>query len=280
VDAAFARSLSVDHERQCAPAVLLIAAGVATVPPHDGDQAAICAPANALSVRSAPSLCPERAASWSMTCSATARRGSPTACALPPNNSPRRADSTQRVSVTQRSRAEPPTTRDGHVRARTCVLGAPRAYSASASPIGPPPYHRPRSSPRGPTTSTARHARHRYRRRCSSTCTGGSCGPLGPRTWRSTMPCPTMTSGPPSGCPAAPQHGQAPGRAAAHDGMPSLQALIPSWLATNLWALRFPSTGAKHGGSERVRPKRRSLPSPTSGSCSPFEPPPTPEPPR
>ncbi|MEY4546107.1 MAG: hypothetical protein RL685_2302 [Pseudomonadota bacterium] len=54
---------------------------------------------------------------------------------------------------------------------------------------------------------------------------------------------------------AAPQHGQTPGRAAAHDGMPSLQALIPSGLATNLWALRFPSTGAKHGGRERVRPR-------------------------
>ena len=254
--------------------------GAASALSHDGDQAAICAPANALSHRAAPSLCPARAASRSITCSATARRGSPSTCALPPNNSPRRADSTQRVSVTQRSRAEPPTTRDGHVRSRTRALDVPCAYSASASPIGPPPYHRPRSSPWGPTTSTARHARHRYRRRRTSTCTGGPCGPLGPRTWRSTMPCPTMTRGPLSGCPAAPQHGQTPGRAVAHDGRPSLQALIPSGLAMNLQALRFPSTGAKHGGGERVRPKKRSPPSPFSGACSPFEPPPTPAPPR
>jgi hypothetical protein len=84
-----------------------------------------------------------------MTCSATARRASPTTGAILSNNSPLRAHSTQRVSVTQRSRAEPPTTRDGHVRARTCALGAPCAYNANASPIAPPPYQRPRNSPCG-----------------------------------------------------------------------------------------------------------------------------------
>lgn len=215
-----------------------------------------------------------------MTCSATARRVILTAEAIPSNNSPLRAHSTQRVSVTQRSRAEHPTTRDGHVRARTCALGAPCAYNASASPIAPPPYQRPRKSPCGPTKSTARHARHRYRRSCTRTCTGDSCGSRGPRTWRSTRPCPTTTNGPLSGRAAALQHGHTPGRAAAHDGIASLQALIPSGLATNLWALRFPSTGAKHGGRGRVRPKKRPPPSPTSGSCSPSEPPPTPDPPR
>ena len=215
-----------------------------------------------------------------MTCSATARRASPTTGAILSNNSPLRAHSTQRVSVTQRSRAEPPTTRDGHVRARTCALGAPCAYNANASPIAPPPYQRPRNSPCGPTKTTARHARHRYRRSRTRTCMGDSRGSLGPRTWRSTKPCPTITTGPLSGRAAALQHGHTPGRAAAHDGIASLQALIPSGLATNLWALRFPSTGAKHDGRGRVRPKKRPLLSPTSGSCSPSEPRPTPALPR
>jgi len=40
----------------------------------------------------------------------------------------------------------------------------------------------------------------------------------------------------------------------------------------------FDGGEARRGG--RVRPKKRPPPSPTSGSCSPFEPPPTPAPPR
>ena len=61
---------------------------------------------------------------------------------------------------------------------------------------------------------------------------------IGPRTCRSTTPCPTMTTRPPTGRAAASQQGQVPGRAAAHVGICAIQDLIPSALATNLVVLR------------------------------------------
>jgi hypothetical protein len=65
----------------------------------------------------------------------------------------------------------------------------------------------------------------------------------GPRSCRSTIPCPTMTSRPPTGRAAALQHGHVAGRASAHVGIRAIQDLIPSALATNLSVLRVCSIG-------------------------------------
>lgn len=222
--------------------------GEAIAPWHDIDQPAIAAPAKAFSARLSPNRCPARAASASTTSSATRRRPSPPSPATP-KTTPRRAASIQRGSVAHRSAADTPTTREGLVRARITVLVSLPAYIAKACAIAPAPYHRRRASPRGPTTRIARHARQRYRRSVTTPCSGGPPGDAGPRTCRSTSPCPTMTLRPPSGCAAAPQQGHDPGRAAAHVGTASLQDLIPSGLAMNLSELRVFSTGdAKHGG--------------------------------
>src|SRR5512140_3941573 len=82
----------------------------------------------------------------------------------------------------------------------------------------------------------------------------------GPSTWRSTRPWPTITSGLPTGCAAAPQEGHAPGRASAHVGVRARQDLISSALATNLSGLRVSLiVGAKHdgeGGPAKKRPLR------------------------
>jgi hypothetical protein len=120
----------------------------------------------------------------------------------------------------------------------------------------PPPITRPR----GPTTTTARHARHRYRRSVSTLCSGAAPGDPGPRTCRSMSPWPTSTKSPPTGCAAAPQHGHIPGLASAHVGIPAHQDLIPSALATNLSVLRVFLTGGRAARRRgRARPKIRPL---------------------
>jgi hypothetical protein len=77
------------------------------------------------------------------------------------------------------------------------------------------------------------------------------------------MPCPTITSRPPTGRAAAAQHGHVAGRASAHVGIRAIQDLIPSALATNLSMLRVCSMGAKHDGGgpgpAKRGPLRRSL---------------------
>src|SRR6202012_2493148 len=76
---------------------------------------------------------------------------------------------------------------------------------------------------------------------------------IGPQSCRSTTPCPTMTSRPPTGRAAAVQHGHVAGRASAHVGIRAIQDLIPSALATNLSLLRVCSMGAKHDGGGLAR---------------------------
>ncbi|MFO0742994.1 MAG: hypothetical protein U0270_44375 [Labilithrix sp.] len=50
-------------------------------------------------------------------------------------------------------------------------------------------------------------------------CSATPDGDIGPRTCRSTSPCPTIAIRPPIGCAGARQQGHDPGRAAAHDGI-------------------------------------------------------------
>src|ERR1019366_3299299 len=95
------------------------------------DHAAITAPSNALRVRSPPSPCPPRPASTSATCFATLRR-SRSPSPVTPNSLPRCAASIHRTKVTHRSTADPPTTRDGLVCARTARLDAP--FPSAATP--------------------------------------------------------------------------------------------------------------------------------------------------
>ena len=147
----------------------------------------------------------------------------------------------------------------GLVAPRTEAPLSPRAYRAIAAAIAPPPYHRPRDSPAGPTTRIARHVRQRYRRTVTILAPGASPGPSGPSCCRSSTPWPTMPKGPPTGRAGAWQHGQRAGLASTHDGIRSHQDLIPSGLATNLSALRVFSTGREARRRGRARPKTRPL---------------------
>jgi hypothetical protein len=145
------------------------------------------------------------------------------------------------------------------------TLASPRAYASSARAIAPAPYHRPRTKPWGPTSRTALHARHRYRLTLRRVLSGVPAAVSGPRTCRSTTPCPTMTSRPPTGRAAASQQGHVAGRASAHVGIRAIQDLIPSAHATNLWLLRVCSIGREARRRGCSRPKRgplRRFPSP------------------
>ena len=79
---------------------------------------------------------------------------------------------------------------------------------------------------------------------------------IGPRSCRSTTPCPTMTSRPPTGRAALLQHGHVAGRASAHVGIRAIQDLIPSALATNLLVLRVCSMG-REARRRGTRPGQR-----------------------
>ncbi len=101
----------------------------------------------------------------------------------------------------------PPTSR----RMSTTRSPAPKRNSARA--IAAAPKCRRRITPRGTTTTTASHRRHRYRRTGITRITAGVPTALGPRTCRSRRPWPTIPSGRPTGRPAPSQHGQRAGRA-------------------------------------------------------------------
>ena len=167
------------------------------------DQAAIAAPAKAASARSPPRARPARPARASTTCSATRRRGRPPRAATP-NSRPPRAASIHRTSVTQRSRADPPTVALGLTRRRMETLVSPRAYAVErqgdrSSAVPPPDEPARGDPPPGPPCTRGIGSAAPSRTRLS----GAPAAATGPRTCRSTMPCPTMTSRPPTGRAAA-----------------------------------------------------------------------------
>jgi hypothetical protein len=93
-------------------------------------------------------------------------------------------------------------------------------------------YRSARATPRGTTTSTAPHPRHRYRRASTVRDSGPASGPSGPSTSRPRRPWPTTQSGLPGSRLAAPQPGQLARRAAEHDGGTCAQNLtsIVDWM--------------------------------------------------
>jgi len=93
-------------------------------------------------------------------------------------------------------------------------------------------YRSARATPRGTTTSTAPHPRHRYRRASTVLDSGPASGSSGPSTSRLRRPWPTTRSGLPGSRLAAPQQAQLAGRTAAHDGGAFAQNLtsIADWI--------------------------------------------------
>ena len=93
-------------------------------------------------------------------------------------------------------------------------------------------YRSARATPRGTTTSTAPHPRHRYRRASTVLDAGPASGSSGPSTSRPRRPWPTTRSDLPGSRLAAPQPGQLAGRTAAQDGGTCAQNLtsIPDWM--------------------------------------------------
>jgi hypothetical protein len=88
------------------------------------------------------------------------------------------------------------------------------------------------ATPRGTTTSTAPHPRHRYRRASTVLDSGPASGSSGPSTSRLRRPWPTTRSGLPGSRLAAPQAGHLAGRTAEHDGGNCAQNLtsIADWM--------------------------------------------------
>jgi len=110
-------------------------------------------------------------------------------------------------------------------------------------------YRSARATPRGTTTSTAPHPRHRYRRASTVLDAGPASGSSGPSTSRPRRPWPTTRSGLPGSRLAAPQPGQLAGRTAEHDGGTCAQNLtsIPDdACVASLDSLQSPS--AERGG--------------------------------
>jgi hypothetical protein len=95
-------------------------------------------------------------------------------------------------------------------------------------------YRSARATPRGTTTSTAPHARHRYRLVSTALDSGPASGSSGPSTSRLRRPWPTTRSGFPGSRLAAPQPGHRAGRTAEHDGGACAQNLT----STSDWMMR------------------------------------------
>lgn len=123
-------------------------------------------------------------------------------------------------------------------RARSAVA---RAYpqSARAYPMASIVYRSPRATPRGTTTSTAPHPRHRYRRVSTVVEPGAQSGSSGPSTSRLRSPWPTTVNERPGSRLAAPQPGQLAGRTAEHDGGATAQNLT----SIADWMIRVPLRG-------------------------------------
>jgi hypothetical protein len=112
-------------------------------------------------------------------------------------------------------------------------------------------YRRARPTPRGTTTSTALHARHRYRRASTDAEPGAESGSSGPSTSRPRSPWPTTTNERPGSRLTAPQTGQLAGRTAEHDGGAFAQNLtsIADWrIRTLLRGIACNCLQAEHGG--------------------------------
>jgi len=118
--------------------------------------------------------------------------------------------------------------------ARRACSAVDRAYPqrASAYPMASRVYRSARPTPRGTTTSTALHARHRYRRATTVVEPGADSGSSGPSTSRLRSPWPTTVNERPGSRLAAPQTGQLAGRTAEHDGGAFAQNLtsIADWM--------------------------------------------------
>lgn len=112
-------------------------------------------------------------------------------------------------------------------------------------------YRSPFPTPRGTTTTTAPHDRHRYRLASTLLDLGPASGSSGPSTSRHRRPCPTITNGRPGSRLATQQHGHCAGRNAEHDGAACAQNLTPSsdWMIRmSLRGIAFNQPSAERGG--------------------------------
>jgi len=133
-------------------------------------------------------------------------------------------------------------------------------------------YRSARATPRGTTTSTALHARHRYRRATTVVDPGAAPGSAGPSTSRLRSPCPTTVNERPGSRLAAPQTGQLAGRTAEHDGGAASQNLtsIADWMIrTSLRSIACNRLQRSAAGQRCANTARHLLSEPRARASSP-----------
>jgi len=137
----------------------------------------------------------------------------------------RMADRAQRRSDRHPCQRSAPTLH-GLTRARTRTPGCREcAHSPSASAMATAPYSTCRSSPLGALVTIAPQCRHRYRRRCNVSTSGGPSAVPGPSICLTRIPCPTNPKRPPSGAPGASQQGHTRGLTSSMFGAACAQSL-------------------------------------------------------
>lgn len=173
-------------------------------------------------------------------------RGVPETAGAIARSTPLSAARSHRRNVRHPRAPHVPTIRQGLTRRRTSRLGRRSIpYWAIAQTTATNEKSRYRSPSGGPTLTTARHRRHRYRRTQYSSSCGGDPGLSGPRICRRRTPCPTSVSFRPGSPLAAPQQGHWLGLTAATSGILFVQNLSSSRVCISLVPLT--SCGAWRG---------------------------------